>query len=68
MPKAHDAVDMVEGQIARRGIRDPRVLEAMQAIPRDRFVPESLHHQAYFDEALPSATARLFPSLTWWRS
>ncbi|SHJ25542.1 protein-L-isoaspartate(D-aspartate) O-methyltransferase [Wenxinia saemankumensis] len=44
---------MVEQQIAARGITDPSVLEAMRAVPRHRFVPESRAQQAYEDAALP---------------
>ncbi len=46
---------MVTEQIEARGIRDPRVLEAMREIPRHLFVPESLRSQAYEDRALPIA-------------
>ena len=44
---------MVETQIARRGIADPRVLEAMRSVPRHRFVPPDLLASAYADCALP---------------
>jgi protein-L-isoaspartate(D-aspartate) O-methyltransferase len=44
---------MVEDQIAARGIRDPRVLAAMQAVPRHRFVPPEYAAAAYGDHALP---------------
>ncbi|WP_096784385.1 protein-L-isoaspartate(D-aspartate) O-methyltransferase [Rhodobacter sp. CZR27] len=30
---------MVEEQVAARGIRDPRVLQAMRGVPRERFLP-----------------------------
>jgi protein-L-isoaspartate(D-aspartate) O-methyltransferase len=36
-----------------RTVRDPRVIEAMAAIPRERFVPPHLVHRAYDDGALP---------------
>jgi protein-L-isoaspartate(D-aspartate) O-methyltransferase len=36
-----------------RGIRDLRVLAAMQEIPRHSFVPEALSSKAYGDHALP---------------
>ena len=45
--------DMVETQIRRRGISDLRVLEAMLAVPRHEFVPDSVRHAAYRDCALP---------------
>lgn len=35
------------------GITDPRVLEAMRAVPRHFFVPEALQARAYGDHALP---------------
>jgi len=34
-------------------IRDPRVLKAMERIPRHAFVPEALQGRAYGDHALP---------------
>ncbi len=45
--------DMVRTQIADRGIRDPRVLEAMLRVPRHLFVPSDLRHRAYDDSPLP---------------
>jgi protein-L-isoaspartate(D-aspartate) O-methyltransferase len=44
---------MVERQLRRRGISDERVLEAMGAVPREHFVPESVRRSAYNDSALP---------------
>lgn len=44
---------MVERQLARRGIRDQRVLAAMGEVPREDFVPEGLKEFAYEDSALP---------------
>ena len=44
---------MVETQIARRGVHDPAVLEAMRTVPRERFVPEWRRDDAYADEPLP---------------
>ena len=44
---------MVEEQIAARGVRDPRVLAAMAAVPRHLFVPEGQLHHAYEDHPLP---------------
>lgn len=40
---------MVERQLAGQGIRDERVLEAVRAIPRHLFVPESEVSRAYED-------------------
>lgn len=44
---------MVELQLRRRGIRDERVLAAMSAVPRERFVPPALADHAYDDGAFP---------------
>jgi protein-L-isoaspartate(D-aspartate) O-methyltransferase len=45
--------NMVVEQLERRGIRDPRVLEAMEWVPRHEFVPPELLDEAYSDRALP---------------
>ena len=39
--------------MARRGIRDERVLAALASVPREQFVPEQLRRHAYADRALP---------------
>lgn len=44
---------MVERQLRRRGIEDERVLAAMEAVPRELFLPEERRDQAYADSALP---------------
>ncbi len=44
---------MVEEQLARRGITDPRVLDAMRKVPRHLFVEEALRDRAYGDYPLP---------------
>lgn len=44
---------MVESQIAARGVRDPRVLQALRDVPRHLFVPESVRAEAYEDRPLP---------------
>lgn len=44
---------MVEKQIARRGVRDPLVLNAMRQVPRERFVAQGLRNFAYDDAPLP---------------
>ncbi len=40
-------------QLAERGIRDMRVLDAMRTVPRHEFVPEALRQDAYEDHPLP---------------
>lgn len=44
---------MVDEQLYKRDIRDPRVLEAMRSVPRHRFVPEEHRYMAYSDGPLP---------------
>jgi len=44
---------MIERQIQARGVKDPRVIKAMQDVPRHLFVDESLWPVAYSDGPLP---------------
>jgi len=44
---------MVEKQIARRGVRDQRVLAAMRQVPREEFVDAGFKAFAYKDSPLP---------------
>ena len=44
---------MVREQIEARGVRDPRVLAALRAVPRERFVAPALRERAYDDGPLP---------------
>ena len=44
---------MVENQLRSRGIVDPRILKAMEKIPRHLFVSEGMIDQAYNDNPLP---------------
>lgn len=44
---------MVQGQIRARGVRDERVLSAMEEVPRHLFVPPDLRDAAYDDGPLP---------------
>ena len=48
-----DRQRMVETQLQKRDITDRRVLEAMRAVPRHRFVPEGAQAGAYDDTPLP---------------
>jgi len=43
----------IDEQLVARGVRDPRVLEAMRRVPRERFVPAVSQGLAYTDRALP---------------
>jgi protein-L-isoaspartate(D-aspartate) O-methyltransferase len=44
---------MVERQIAARGIRDPRLLDALRQVPREQFVSPDYGADAYGDHPLP---------------
>ncbi len=44
---------MVEEQIISRGIKDPKLINAMKKVPRHLFVEEALQSQAYNDSPLP---------------
>ena len=46
---------MVEAQLRRRGITEPRVLDAFRAVPREAFVAADVAHLAYGDHPLPIA-------------
>jgi len=48
-----ERLKMVREQIEKRGVRDPKVLEAMRQVPRHLFVPENLNSDAYDDTPLP---------------
>ena len=40
-------------QLRQLGIRDERLLQAIEAVPRERFVDEAFEHKAYDNTALP---------------
>ena len=44
---------MVADQIKARGVRDPRVLDAMAKVPRHQFLPEGQRDEAYQDRPVP---------------
>jgi protein-L-isoaspartate(D-aspartate) O-methyltransferase len=44
---------MADSQIRARGVRDARVLSAMEKVPRHLFVPAGMRRYAYADEPLP---------------
>jgi protein-L-isoaspartate(D-aspartate) O-methyltransferase len=46
---------MLEHHIRGRGISDARVLDAMESVPRELFLPADQRHHAYEDRALPLA-------------
>jgi protein-L-isoaspartate(D-aspartate) O-methyltransferase len=49
---------MVVEQLERRGIKDPRVLAAMRAVERDRFIPTEYAEHAYDDGPLPIGSSQ----------
>jgi protein-L-isoaspartate(D-aspartate) O-methyltransferase len=51
--RASDRLAMVDRQLRRRDIVDDRVLAAMERVPRELFVPQSITARAYDDAALP---------------
>ena len=52
-PNALRRYKMVADQIARRGVCDRKVLDAMDKVARELFVPQHLQHAAYEDRPLP---------------
>src|SRR6476660_1141390 len=53
MDDAAARLRMVEEQIVSRGVRDPRVLDALRSVPRHAFVPDAMKDEAYDDRPLP---------------
>lgn len=51
--RREERLRMVERQIRARGVTDPRVLAAMEKVPRHEFVPADVLDQAYNDYPLP---------------
>ena len=45
--------EQMVSRLRARGIGNPRVLEALRAVPRERFVDEALRAKAYDDASLP---------------
>ncbi|MBD0270761.1 MAG: protein-L-isoaspartate O-methyltransferase [Acetobacteraceae bacterium] len=54
---------MIDGQLRPNKVTDPRLLEAMRSLPRERFLPPALRARAYVDEdvALPGGRAMTEP-------
>ncbi|MCU1347461.1 MAG: protein-L-isoaspartate O-methyltransferase [Acidobacteria bacterium] len=50
---AHQRALMVERYVAARGVKDPRILQAMREVPRHLFVPSVVAAKAYGPGALP---------------
>ena len=53
MPNAAPSSEhMIDDQLVRRGVVDPRILDAMREVPREAFVKPSDRNRAYADCAL----------------
>ncbi|HNR37176.1 MAG TPA: protein-L-isoaspartate(D-aspartate) O-methyltransferase [Candidatus Hydrogenedentes bacterium] len=52
-PYERARAEMVDRQIAARGINDARLLDAMRRVPRHAFVPDESVERAYEDHAMP---------------
>ncbi|WP_142850288.1 protein-L-isoaspartate O-methyltransferase [Telmatospirillum sp. J64-1] len=50
--------NMVENQIRTNRVTDPLVTDAMEALPRELFVPKQMRGIAYIDEDLPLGNGR----------
>ena len=50
---------MVDGQLRPSKVTDPRILEAMRRLPRERFLPPSVAALAYIDEDVPLPGGRV---------
>ncbi|MCF6159409.1 MAG: protein-L-isoaspartate(D-aspartate) O-methyltransferase [wastewater metagenome] len=50
---AHQRKRMVKEQLVSRGIKDKRVLEAMETVPRHLFIPEERRSLSYSDQPVP---------------
>lgn len=54
-PPTDPLARMVADQIEPRGVRDPRVLDAMRTVDRAQFLPEAMRPEAYEDKAVPTS-------------
>src|ERR1051325_7737760 len=54
-PFATERFSMVESQLRQRGIRDERLLAAMNKVPRHEFVSQQNWNEAYADHPIPIA-------------
>jgi protein-L-isoaspartate(D-aspartate) O-methyltransferase len=52
-PEQAARIRMVTSQIAARGVKDPRVLEALREVPRHLFVDPEFRREAYEDHPVP---------------
>ena len=58
--------NMVENQVRTNKVTNPVLIEALETLPRENFVPEALAGVAYVDEALPVSGGRyLLEPMVW---
>ena len=50
---------MVDSQVRPNKVSDPRILDAMRHLPRERFLPDALLAQAYADQNVPLGGGRV---------
>lgn len=50
---------MVDSQVRPNRVTDPRILDAMRRLPRERFLPPGLAARAYADEDVPLGNGRV---------
>ena len=53
---------MIDSQLRVSGVNDPAVLAAMNAVPREDFVPDAVKARAYIDRALPLGDGHALPA------
>ena len=53
---------MVDSQLRPVGVNDPAVIEAMSAVPREKFVPDEQKPLAYVDRSIPLGDGRALPA------
>ena len=58
MDHARARFNMVENSIRTNKVTDPNVVEAMQSVPREAYVPQARQGIAYFDEDIPLGAGR----------
>ena len=58
MDSAVSRRNMVDCQILPNHVTDPRIIDAMLEIPRERFLPENMGVVAYADKTLPMGNGR----------
>src|SRR5436190_21136351 len=53
LKKASPMEEMIRHQIVDRGISDPRVIDSLRTVPREKFFPAETRNEAFGDHAAP---------------